>query len=498
MIQPTPQYPRPDDTVIANSEANSKSFIYQTSYDPGRFHDTFGTMMQYVSGTPIRVTYYKQILSDNLERTAFADTDFVEDDSHIDLEQILNFEFRTESQFNFSWDSDKGMATFSGEGITYPGFEPTVGDMFLYKIHDAFGIFVLTHVEPLSLRQGAYHRINFILRSRLNDSDRKTLLSRVRSSSVFDIQKCLGEKLTLLKHEKYIALEKLREIRVSLSKYYNHIFYDELIDSYIRPDGVYDPYVVKYMLKKNDSFIIKRRPMQLVIIDDYLDTIWSMFTDIKHSNIAALKQVYTTSKKIDNIFGTQINGLMNREYVVLLDSMEDIQSNNNNTNNTHTSKKDKLEYQINRPDPIFGIHKEDNIDEEAICDTDEAHTHHHIYYYKPNIHHNHNHTFFKQPSCGTTIPPCLPRPIIPVLDKDDVVTVSPDGYYIFDNVFYNGLTSQMSIFEKLVYEYISTGNIDVDTTVYEVSKYRKLSKDRLFYNGPLYIGLIDAAIAAIT
>lgn len=498
LVEPTPQYQRPDDTVIARNEANNKSFVYQTSFDEQRYHELHGTLMQYVSGTPIRVTYYKQLLPDDRERTSFGDTDFIEHDSHIDLEQIINFEFRTESQFNFSWDSEKGIANFSGEGITYPGFEPTIGDLFVYKIHDAIGLFVITHIEPLSLRQGSYHRINFILRSRLNADDRKILESRTRSSSVFDIQKCLGEKLTLLKHSSYITLEKLREIRKSLSIYYNHIFYNELVESYLRPDGIYDPYVVKFMLKKNDTFVIKKRPMQLVIVDDYLDTIWSIFTDLKHSDIQSLKKFCTTSKKIDGIFGTQFNGLTNKEYVVLLNDSDILIENNSNINKNNANNRTKV-YAINEPDPIFKAQQNCDIDEEELCDPNDDHTHYHIYYYKPNIHHNHHHTFFKQPPCST-IPPCIKKPMLPENDNDNDNTnlTKIDGYYIFDSVFYNGLSNQMTEIEKIIYEYITSSTIDAKQVSICVSNFRKLSKDKLFYYGPLYLGIIDVAIKSIT
>lgn len=315
LVEPTPQYPRPDDTTMAREEFNDKTFTKQTSYDPERFHETYGTLMQYVTGTPIRVTYYHQILPDDGERTAFGDTDFIEDDSHVDLEQIINFEFRTESQFNFNWDSERGESTFSGEGITYPGFEPIVGDMFAYKIHDSVGLFTITHIEPLSLRQGAYHKIAFTLRSRLGEKERNVLMTRSRSTSVFDIQKCLGESITLLKSESYLILEKLRETRKSLVPYYHNKFYDPLIESYMRPDGLYDPYLVTYMLKKISSTEVRRRPMNLVMVNDYENTIWSLFTYQRHESLDLVNPSFEVITKQDGIFGTQINGLINKPFL---------------------------------------------------------------------------------------------------------------------------------------------------------------------------------------
>ena len=552
LVAPTPQYPRPDDTVMAREEVNNKSFVQRTSYDPGRFQETFGTLMQYVTGTPIRVTYYRQILPDDGEQTAFGDTDFLEHDVHHDLEQILNFEMRPESQFNFSWDSEQSYSTFTGEAIVYPAFEPHVGDMFVYRIHDATGLFQVTHIEPLSIRHGAYHRIGFVLRSRLTERERRVLLHRSKSTVVFDLQKCLSENLALLKYESYLDLEKLREVRISLAKHYNYMFYDHLVESYMSPDGVYDPYLVAYMLKKTSTQVVTYRPRQCILTYDYPATVWSLFTEDMHSTLSSIHPAYEIVTKKDNVFGTQFNGLINKPYIRIVNS-----TNATNVSSMAAGSRVSTGYMNGTLSPaVPGTTSDSDSDDSAALDSntwtvtfsntkggviretrdatgrllesiflpdipDPTHDpelfgpyetttevlsngnviHKHYYYYTPGVHHGHHHTTFKHPPC-TSIPPCT------TIDTSGDGSSSSNGSiasgtagltpYVFSWAFYKGMTKDMSTMERLVYEYLTTGVIDAHEVVLLVSAYRTLTKEQLYYRGAVYLHLIDVAIRSIT
>lgn len=397
LIDPTPQYARPDDTVIAREEANAKTFINKTAYDPQRYPDVYGTLMQYVSGTPIRVTYYRQIHSDGEVQTNFGDNDVYEDYIHSDLEQILNFEFRTESAFSFNWDDDKKEGTFSGEGIVYPGFEVSVGDMFTYKIGDSIGLFKIDSFEPLSIRQSSYQRITFSLFQRLDNAEYNNLIQRTGSTVVFDLQKYLSGGLVLLESESYIQLERLREMRISLAKYYSHTFYDRNIHSYIRPDGIYDPYLVRYMSKKISAFDTKVSALQLVTIYDYEDSLWSLMTENRHDVFKIIKAYTGVNVKRDGVFTTLVNGIINREYI--------------------------------------SLHRE------------------------------------------------------PVFNSET---------YVLSEAFYLQQRDNMSLVEKLVYDYVTTGTVDVTATLSVVQAFRQLSHEELFYKGGIYLHLIDVAIRTIT
>ena len=535
---------------MAREEANSKSFVQRTSYDPGRFQETFGTLMQYVAGTPIRVTYYRQILPDDGEQTAFGDVDDIEHDSHCDLEQILNFEMRPESQFNFSWDSEQSFATFTGEAIVYPGFEPHVGDQFVYRIHDATGLFQVTHIEPLSIRQGAYHRIAFVLRERLTERKRRELLHRSKSTVVFDLQKFLSNNIALLKYESYIDLEKLREVRISLAKYYNGKFYDPLIESYISPDGVYDPYLVKYMLKKVSTQVIRYRPMQCIIVYDYEDTIWSVFTEDRHSVLSTVHPAYEVVTKEDGIFGTQLNGLINKPYIRVVNSTNDqssgigsrvstgtlngttgtpsVSDGSSSSSGDTSQTTDPSTWTVSYANMHGGViritrdghgrileevvvpdtpapNRDDIIDTgpfESTTDTmpDGTVIHRHYYYYTPSITHGHQHTTFKQPPCSIH-PPCTPPYTVSDDSSDSSSTGAGDSSltpYVFSWAFYRGLTGQMSTMERLVYDYITTGIVDAHEVVVLVSAYRTLTPEQLYYRGAVYLHLIDVAIRSIT
>lgn len=398
LIEPSPQYPRPDDTTIAHEEANAKTYTLKTAYDHGRYPETYNTLMQYVSGTPIRVTYYRHIRSDTSIQTDYSSNiDMYEDKIHTDLEQILNFEFRTESGFNFSWNDDNKEAMFTGEGIVYPGFEVSVGDEFTYKIGDSIGLFKIDSFEPLSIRQGSYQRITFALKERLDNDGYNQLISRVCSTVVFDIQKYMSSGLTLLKTESFVQLEQLRQIRLSLIKYYSNKLYDRNINSYIRHDGVYDPYLVRYISKKISSFDTKKTAIQLVTIYDYDESLWSLFTEDRHTTLSSLKCYSSEKIKRDGVFTTLVNGVINKRYVSL---------------------------------------------EHSSTDTSDT--------------------------------------------------------YVLSHHFYQGDKTLMSTLEQLVYDYVTSGVVDVATTLAIVNNFRQLSVQELFYKGGIYLHLIDVAIRTIT
>ena len=548
LVEPYPQYPRPEDTHLAREEINDKSFTHRTSYDPDRFHETFGTLTQYVSGTPIKVTYYRLILSDDTERTAFGDVDFVDSDNHIDLEQILNFEFRTESQFNFNWDSENGEAAFTGEGIVYPGFEPHVGDKFVYRIHDAIGLFAITHVEPLSLRHGAYYRIAFNFRSRLNERDMNTLRARTKSTVVFDVQKALSENLSLLKYENYIILEELRRTRIELAQHYNNKFYDPLIESYIKPNGIYDPYLVEYMLKKVSMSVVRNRPRQCIITNDYEASLWSLFTYQRHNDLSSVMPAFEVVTKFDGIFGTQFNGLINKPFIRIVnstndntvssdgfgsrvstgtmngtitsasptDTTEDDSSSNRGTrkiefvNTAHGTVKtvitggDGQVLQVNENKPRIlpqGVYMGDYCPSRNVEETlPNGDTNVHHYYYYKNVNKGHITNTFKEPYCFKNRPPCT-GDNLHLPDDLELNTSTTDGSiipYVFSWNFYNGLTRDMTDLELLVYQYIETGYVDPRKVRDIVINFRKLPLEKLFYFGAVYLHLIDVAITTIT
>ena len=179
--------------------------------------------------------------------------------------------------------------------------------------------------------------------------------------------------------------------------HYTKCFYDRNNHSYIRPDAIYDPYIVQYLLKKISSFDTKCYPMQLVSIYDYDQTIWSLFTDDKHTYLDDVYPTFTIKYKRDGVYTTQVNGLTNCKYLAITD----------------------LESEIKTP-------------------------------------------------------------------------------YVFSQNFYNKEVTMMSTMESLVYDYLTVGNIDPSKTVSLIQDFRRLDKATFFYNGAVYLHLIDIAIKSIT
>lgn len=233
-------------------------------------------------GRILKVTYFSQNapIGNVQSHTSDVVTKY-KDDVHISWTEIRDFEIRATSEINYDYQNDSNMSNVTGEGIVFTGFIPRVSDMFLYMMRNGkIGIFVVSDIQRLALGQDTYHKINFVLQDFLTATQRDQFRRQTTNVLYFDKVKFVAGNNALLTQENYSIQKDLKHYRSEIIQNYMDRFYSYDFSSFVRPDGVYDPYVVEYWNKKVSFEENSTRPTQLLIaVNNYKKTIWSVLTN---------------------------------------------------------------------------------------------------------------------------------------------------------------------------------------------------------------------------
>ena len=101
----------------------------------------------------------------------------------------------------------------------------------------------------------------------LNATYRDRLQRQSTITMYFDKYKYLAGNTTLLTTDAFQQKKDLEHIRLEIIEDYIERFYDREYSTFMRPDGIYDPYIVEYWNKKvsiQDS-TPHMRPTQILI-----------------------------------------------------------------------------------------------------------------------------------------------------------------------------------------------------------------------------------------
>lgn len=256
------------------------TFINRTAIAPETYPDVFGTLLQYTEGVPVIVEYFKRRgpyinnqsidVSFSLERASV----------HLDLDLIHNFEIRIKGQLEIKIDTGTTETTIDGIGIVYPGFKPNVGDLFYFKLPDnRIGVFTVNLTEPLSIFRGSYYQINFHLIAFLNTEIDTKIRGAVSEELYFDKQFYFSDETTLLKSTSYNQLIDLVKYRKAIISRLMNKFYHVSEKTIIRPNNIFDTYLVEYLLNKISLKDNSRDLCQIPdpYIGNFENSIWSTF-----------------------------------------------------------------------------------------------------------------------------------------------------------------------------------------------------------------------------
>lgn len=297
------------------------TFTTNTAIAPERYSEAYGGLMLYVEGIPVTVTYYHTNLPPIDIRTGSADIQPMGHSVHKDFTKILHMEMKLQDNIRPDFVTEDNSFDITGEAVMYPGFEPNIGDEFLLDMGNGkIGEFKVNDKTRMSYRQGACYKISFEILNFLDDTILTRLESGVRETFIFDKRSYPGEgDWTFLTQDKFVTLTTLEKVRRDIIARYMKHFYSRDWNSFMRPDGMYDPYVCEFLKKKLEYKEIKRYPLQLFRrLEDYEYSFWSLFTS-EYPDLRFISPRCSSEYLKADALAIDHNPLVNRHYLALTD-----------------------------------------------------------------------------------------------------------------------------------------------------------------------------------
>lgn len=268
----------------------------------------------YASGMKATVVYFKQHMPVD---TRTGDSDGSISEIHSSLLQINDFELTFQEGLAFSELTETNINEITGNAYVYPGFYPSPGDLFLYEINPGqLGLFKVNDSKKLSMRKGTYHAIEFILAGIPSNIEVKEIADTVVDVVYFSKQKFLAGESALLTSETHVLLKDISIVRNVLTSHYKQKFWNEhMYGSFVREDGIYDPYMIDFLNKVfsyMDLGVMPRKLMTKVVNRN--DTL--LYALLNPHNIArsAIKKFVAVRTHTLDQRATDINTLLNKQY----------------------------------------------------------------------------------------------------------------------------------------------------------------------------------------
>lgn len=293
--------PRRESPVTSLDDLNNYPIIKDPMFDRQAFDVTtypnaWRTLQGYTQGHRMSVTYFNAIGQSADVRTNIADYPNERNVANTSYLRINNFEITLKGPLEWIYDKSKGEGNAVGQALSYSCFDPMIGDFFLGAAGDGkLALYRVSTVEPLAWRNSHMTQFGFYFFSYVDAGNLQFLQAATRRTVWFDKRSFLGGTAVLLEEDYYKDLTDLRRYRSILPQYYFRTFFDRGLNSFIRSDGVYDPYVVKYMASACSLQDVNDRPQQLFRDTDmtYDRTLWARLVDDNVTTIDDLNPYYT-------------------------------------------------------------------------------------------------------------------------------------------------------------------------------------------------------------
>ena len=274
------------------SDPNLNKFAIDTTQYP----NTTKQLVGFMKGKRVNVTYYRLLNREGNRRTHIADVPTMRNIINTEYQKISGLEITLPKGFEFTANNDQANMSIVGQAQFYPNMNPNIGDLFLMGTGDGrVGICRISQVTPGSWRQDRIYITDFVIQEFLDETNQAVLESAVTLRTVFSKQNYLGGTAALLSEESYLLLLKIAEMRNNLCKFYHQKFFDKDLCSYIRPDGIYDPWAVQFMANKLTMDIIPVIPKILTGKNSqlYQQTLWARLEDRYNNSLYGVAGGYT-------------------------------------------------------------------------------------------------------------------------------------------------------------------------------------------------------------
>jgi hypothetical protein len=230
---------------------------------------------------------------------------------------------KVQGSFEFSFDQEPAVSKWQGTAFTYSYFNPNVGDYFLYTVEEGIlGLFKINDVRRLSIRSATWSQVQFeLVKYPVEEGDNicASLDESVTDTYYFDTESFLANKGQMMKAGDSGSATELAHLRSSLIDYYYKKFYDHNYHhTFIRPDGVYDPYMLEFWYWLEEPCKGQWIPSRLINRPKHLNQ--SIWYHIRYPDTPIKDPVmpkFCIDKWTVRLWETTINSLTNKPYVLI-------------------------------------------------------------------------------------------------------------------------------------------------------------------------------------
>lgn len=295
------------------------SYHRSTVLDMNRYGQIIAQIRQYIQGSPIYVTYYHKVVP---ETNRTEDTDINHSDIEPTYTRINDFELRLTNGLEYSHLTDENISQIVGEATIYPGLTPHVGDMLLYTVDPAtgkVGKFKVTSVERLTVRSRTCHRVSLQLMAFVDQSDIDNMEQQVIDVLFFDLRSFMGDHSVLLHTSEKQLLHDIETVEGTLKKFYvKNFFDDQKHHTFVRPDGIYDPYIADFLTYVFGYYDLPEYPRQLMDPPaNIYSSFWSGLLDRNTVTPNSLLTHFIVRRYTSEARDGFITSLLNHDYVYL-------------------------------------------------------------------------------------------------------------------------------------------------------------------------------------
>jgi hypothetical protein len=307
-------------TPLADMPFISDSNLNKFAIDTTQYLNTTKQLVGFMKGKRISVTYYRLLNREGSNnRTQIADSPTLRNIINTEYQKISNLEITLPKGFEFTANNEQSNMSIVGQAQFYPNMNPNIGDLFLMGTGDGrIGICRISQVTPTNWRQDHIYITDFVIQEFLDETNQAVIEGAVTLRSVFSKQNYLGGTAALLSEESYTLLLKIAEVRNNLCRFYHQRFFDPDTCTYIRPDGIYDPFVVQFMANKLTMDVIHVVPKILTGKNPklYQQTLWARLEDRYNTSLAGLAPCCLLAPYGETRMGVFVTELYGRSIVM--------------------------------------------------------------------------------------------------------------------------------------------------------------------------------------
>ena len=318
-----------EDAAIAERDLISDTLTSRESIDQERYPKLIRQTSAYLTGSRVKVDYYRTIFTQQGNQATETDVSVSTSSNHEAFELIRNMILILNGEFAFEYDNETATSKETGECTILPGVEPHLGDYFIHPmIGGQMGVFKLDGLTRLSMSSGTAFNATFHL---VDYASARPLLAKIHSQVAkvlyFDESAFLSsDGSVILTSDSYKQMSELRALRKILIDNYFRMFFSSSVNTLMRKDGVYDPYVVEYFLRTVSLTESRVRPYQLLPDPPRMDeSLWGRFMETYNNSLMGVAKTARQVMYQQSMWSTSASPLVDNVFVYVESENEPIQ-----------------------------------------------------------------------------------------------------------------------------------------------------------------------------